>query len=75
MVIGGYFASIEKAGFATFISLTRKSDRAGRMYDVADRGAWRGRNWWSPLMAEAVCFCIFALNAEEKLCKTEKELA
>ena len=23
MVIGGYFASIEKAGFATFISLTR----------------------------------------------------
>ena len=46
-----------------------------RMYDVADRGAWRGRNLVVSSDGRGGMSCIFALNAEEKLCKTEKELA
>lgn len=63
VVIGGYFASIEKAGFATAISLIRSL--------IALVGCMRllivifgGEGiWWAPLMAEGIClvFSVYTM--------------
>ena len=45
------------------------------MYDVADCGAWRGRNLVVAADGRGGMPCIFDVNAEEKLCKTAKKLA
>lgn len=58
VVIGGYFASIEKAGFATLISLTRSLVAlVGCMLLLIAVFGGEGI-WWSPLMAEAVCLVL-----------------
>ena len=72
VVIGGYFASIEKAGFATFISLTRSLIALGgcMMLLIAVLG---GEGiWWSPLMAEAVCLVFSLLMLKRSFAKQRK---
>ena len=72
MVIGGYFASIEKAGFATFISLTRSLIAlvGCMMLLIAVLGG--DGIWWSPLMAEAVCLVFSLLMLKRSFAKQRK---
>lgn len=72
VVIGGYFASIEKAGFATFISLTRSLIAlVGCMMLLIAVLGGEGI-WWSPLMAEAVCLVFSLLMLKRSFAKQRK---
>ena len=58
IVIGGYFTSIERAGFASLISLTRSLVAlvSGLILLTALFG---GEGiWWAPLLAEAICLVM-----------------
>ena len=58
IIIGGYFTSIEKAGLATAISLTRSIIAlVGALILLTVLFGGEGI-WWSPLMAEAVCLIL-----------------
>ena len=58
VVVGGYFASIEKAGFATAISLTRSLGAlVGSLILLTAVFGGEGI-WWSPLMAETICLFL-----------------
>lgn len=58
VVIGGYFTSVEKAGYATAISLTRSMIAlAGCLMLLTSLMGGEGI-WWSPLLAEAVCLIM-----------------
>lgn len=60
IIIGGYFTSIEKAGLATAISLTRSIIAlVGALILLTVLFGGEGI-WWSPLMAEAVCLILSA---------------
>ncbi len=60
VVIGGYFASIEKAGFATAISLIRSLIAlVGCMGLLIMMFGGEGI-WWAPLMAEGICLVFSA---------------
>lgn len=67
VVIGGYFASIEKAGTATAISLIRSL--VALLVCMALLVLVFGGEgiWWAPLMAEGVCivFSVFALYRQK----------
>lgn len=72
IVVGGYFASIERAGYATTISLTRSlAALVGSLLILT--GLFGGEGiWWSPLLAEAICLIItFILYFCYKIKKTE----
>ena len=58
VVVGGYFASIEKAAFATSISMTRSLIAlVGSL--VILTGLFGGEGiWWSPLVAEGICLIL-----------------
>ena len=58
VVIGGYFTSIEKAGFAAAISLTRSLVAlVGSLVILTAVFGGEGI-WWSPLLAETVCLIL-----------------
>ena len=58
VVIGGYFTSIEKAGFATMLSLTR-SLLALVVSLVCLTAIFGGEAiWWAPVIAESVCLVM-----------------
>lgn len=58
IIIGGYFTSIEKAGLATAISLTRSIIAlVGALLLLTALFGGEGI-WWAPLMAEAVCLIL-----------------
>lgn len=58
VVIGGYFTSIEKAGFATLISLTR-SFLALVASLVCLTAIFGGEAiWWAPVIAELMCLVM-----------------
>ncbi|VUX02487.1 Multidrug export protein MepA [Dorea longicatena] len=60
VVLGGYFASVEKAGFATTISLTR-SLIALVISLVFLTAVFGGEAiWWAPLIAESCCLMLSA---------------
>lgn len=58
VVIGGYFTAVEKAGFATAISLTRSIIAlAGAL--IALTAVLGGEGiWWAPLAAESLCLLM-----------------
>lgn len=64
VVIGGYFASIEKAGTATAISLIRSLAALLVCMVILIRLFGGEGIWWAPLAAEGVCivFSVFALK-------------
>lgn len=70
VVIGGYFTSVERAGFATAISLTRSL--VALVGGLALLTALFGGEgiWWAPLLAEGIClvmtFTMFLLYKREK---------
>lgn len=55
VVIGGYFASIEKAGFATTISLIRSLIALVGCMGILIMIFGGEGIWWAPIMAEAIC--------------------
>lgn len=60
VVLGGYFTSVEKAGFATMISLTR-SLIALVISLVFLTAVFGGEAiWWAPLIAESCCLALSA---------------
>lgn len=60
VVLGGYFTSVEKAGFATMISLTR-SLIALVISLVFLTAVFGGEAiWWAPLIAESCCLVLSA---------------
>ena len=58
VVIGGYFTSVEKAGFATAISLTRSLIAlvASLVFLTAIFGG--EAIWWAPVIAESICLVM-----------------
>ena len=58
VVIGGYFTSVERAGFATAISLTRSL--VALVAGLAILTALFGGDgiWWAPLLAEGSCIVL-----------------
>lgn len=61
VVIGGYFTAVEKAGFATAISLTRSIVAlVGALALLTAIFGGEGI-WWAPLAAEAVCLVMTAV--------------
>lgn len=58
VVIGGYFTSVERAGFATAISLTRSL--VALVVGLAILTALFGGDgiWWAPLLAEGSCIVL-----------------
>lgn len=60
VVIGGYFASIEKAGFATTISLIRSLIALVGCMGILIMAFGGEGIWWAPLMAEAICL-VFSI--------------
>lgn len=60
VVIGGYFASIEKAGFATAISLIRSLVALVGCMGILIRLFGGSGIWWAPLAAESICL-VFSL--------------
>ena len=58
VVIGGYFTSVEKAGFATTISLTRSLIAlvASLVFLTAIFGG--EAIWWAPVIAESICLVM-----------------
>jgi Na+-driven multidrug efflux pump len=58
VVIGGYFTSVEKAGFATAISLTRSIiAMVGALVLLTMVFGGEGI-WWAPMLAEGVCLVM-----------------
>lgn len=58
VVIGGYFTSVERAGYATAISLTRSLIAlAGGLALLTALCGGEGI-WWAPLLAEGVCLLL-----------------
>ena len=58
VVIGGYFTAVEKAGYATILSLTRSIvARVGALILLTHLFGGEGI-WWAPLIAEAVCLVL-----------------
>ncbi len=71
VVLGGYFTSVEKAGFATMISLTR-SLIALVISLVFLTAVFGGEAiWWAPLIAESCCV-VLALGLYRWYWKREK---
>ena len=61
VVIGGYFASIEKAVFATLISITRSmAALVGALVLLTALFGGEGI-WWAPLAAEMLCLIMTAV--------------
>ena len=61
VVIGGYFTAVEKAGFATAISLTRSIvAMVGALLLLTAIFGGEGI-WWAPMMAEGVCLVMTAV--------------
>ena len=61
VVIGGYFTSVEKAGFATAISLTRSIlAMIGSLVLLTSLFGGEGI-WWAPILAEGICLVMTAL--------------
>ena len=61
VVIGGYFTSVEKAGFATAISLTRSIvAMIGSLVLLTNVFGGEGI-WWAPNLAEGICFVMTAV--------------
>ena len=61
VVIGGYFTAVEKAGFATAISLTRSIlALVGALVVLTALFGGEGI-WWAPLVAEGVCLGMTAV--------------
>ena len=60
VVLGGYFTSVEKAGFATAISLTRSL--VALVISLVFLTAVFGGEaiWWAPLIAESCCLVLSA---------------
>ena len=58
VVIGGYFTAVEKAGYATILSLTRSIVAlVGALILLTHLFGGEGI-WWAPLIAEAVCLVL-----------------
>lgn len=58
VVIGGYFTAVEKAGFATALSLTRSIVAlVGALMVLTSLFGGEGI-WWAPLAAESVCLIM-----------------
>ena len=61
VVIGGYFTAVEKAGFATAISLTRSIiAMIGALIVLTKMFGGEGI-WWAPMMAEGICLVMTAV--------------
>lgn len=58
VVIGGYFTSVERAGFATVISLTRSLVALVASLMVLTSVFGGEGIWWSPILAEGVCLIV-----------------
>lgn len=58
VVIGGYFTAVEKAGFATILSLTRSIVALVGALMVLTAVFGGEGIWWAPLAAEAVCLIL-----------------
>lgn len=64
VVIGGYFTAVEKAGFATAISLTRSIvAMVGALVILTAVFGGEGI-WWAPMLAEGVCLVMTYLWQE-----------
>ena len=61
VVIGGYFTSIEKAEFATTISLTRSIVALVGALVLLTRLFGGEGIWWSPIAAEGICLVMTAV--------------
>lgn len=76
VVIGGYFTSVERAGYATAISLTRSL--AALVASLVVLTALFGGEgiWWSPLLAEGSCLimtlCMLGQYKKRLIKKSEK---
>lgn len=76
VVIGGYFTSVERAGYATAISLTRSL--AALVASLVVLTALFGGEgiWWSPLLAEGACLimtlCMLGQYRKRLVKKSEK---
>ena len=60
VVIGGYFTSVERAGFATLISMTRSLIALVLSLSVLTSLFGGEGIWWSPLLAEGICLIMTA---------------
>lgn len=58
VVIGGYFTAVEKAGFATAISLTRSIVAMVLALFVLTALFGGEGIWWAPMLAEGVCLVM-----------------
>lgn len=74
VVIGGYFTSVERAGFATAISLTRSLVAlVGGLVLLTTLFGGEGI-WWAPLLAEGICLVMtFGMLFQYK--KAQKKLS
>ena len=57
-VIGGYFTSVERAGFATMISLTRSLVALVASLMLLTSVFGGEGIWWSPILAEGICLLL-----------------
>ena len=71
VVLGGYFTSVERAGFATMISLTRSL--VALVISLVFLTAVFGGEaiWWAPVIAESCCV-VLALGLYRWYRKREK---
>ena len=58
VVVGGYFTSVERAGFATTISLTRSMVALVGGLAVLTMLFGGEGIWWAPLLAETICMIL-----------------
>lgn len=58
VVIGGYFTSVERAGFATIISLTRSLVALVASLMLLTSVFGGEGIWWSPILAEGICLLL-----------------
>lgn len=58
VVIGGYFTSVERAGFATIISLTRSFVALVASLMLLTTAFGGEGIWWSPILAEGICLLM-----------------
>lgn len=58
VVIGGYFTSVERAGFATMISLTRSLVALVASLMLLTSVFGGEGIWWSPILAEGICLLL-----------------
>jgi len=73
VVIGGYFTSVEEAGFATAISLTRSIVAMVGALIVLTKVFGGEGIWWAPMLAEGTCLVMTAVMFASYWKKTFKK--